>query len=123
MLNSGLWNRPYSIPEAAHINAVDQRDNHHMWRLFFHGERWAESMSHFVAVDHVIDLDVVPDPGSLSPITFFCSKIRTAAGVSLPPVYMQGDNIIGDSIDRFLAQDQGSTVADPYRGPRGFGVI
>ena len=76
-------------------------------------------MSNFVAVDHVIDLDVVPDPGALSHITFFCSKIRTAAGVSLPPVSMQGDKIVGDfdALDKFLAQDQGSTVADPIEAP------
>ena len=80
---------------------------------FFHGERWAESMSSFVAVDHVIDLDVVPDPKALSPIVIFCSKFRSAVGVSLPRMYLQGDNIIGDSIDNFL----GTLVADPIEAP------
>jgi hypothetical protein len=76
-------------------------------------------MSGFVPVDHVIDLDVELDPKALSPTTFFNSKMRLAAGVSLPPVSIQAGKIVGDfdALDKFLAQDQGSTVADPIEAP------
>jgi hypothetical protein len=83
LLKQGLWKRPHSVTEAAHLVVAAQRNNHHLWRLFFHGECWAESMSGFVNVDHVIDLDIAPDPKALSPV---CSKIRLTAGVTLPPV-------------------------------------
>ncbi len=76
-------------------------------------------MSGFVPVDHIIDLDVEPDPKALKPTQLFNSKIRTAAGVSLPPISMQAGRIVGDfdRLDEFIAQDQGSTVADPIEAP------
>ncbi len=138
LLKQGLWKRPHSTTESAHLAEVEKRENHRLWRMFFHEERWAESMSSFVNVDHVVDLDIDLDPKALSPVETFCSKVRLAARVTLPPLVFSGGTIVADSINVDVVSELSGPLAttpmtrrkqrlrvggEKSRRRHGFGVI
>ena len=105
------WARPYSKTESEYLAVVEKESNQRLWRLFFHEERWAESMSSYVDVDHVVDLDIDLDPKALSPVETFCSKVRLAAGVTLPPLVFSGGTIVADSINVDVVSESSGPLA------------
>ncbi len=113
-----MWDKHYTT-DTAYINQVDQRDNHKVWRFFFHCQIWDESLYSFVPVANIIDLDTEDLPGALSLNMRFNSTIRTAAGVGPPPVLFAAGKVVDDmaQLDAFIAEDQVSSVADPIVAP------
>ena len=97
-------------------------DNYRLWRMFFHEERWAESMGSFVPVDRLIDLDFPygPNPPPQAELyQTFCRNVRHDLTVALPPVYITpGGSIVADAIDLGVTSaPAGSTKAAAKKKP------
>ncbi len=114
-----MWNQPYTKTDIEYLAEIDVNDNHRLWRMFFHEERWAESMASFVDVYHIVDIDV---PCGANPPTAaylyqeFCRKVRRDLGVSLPELFFApGGTIVADSISLGATSASAGSTKSPAK--------
>ncbi len=70
----GIWDKGY-VPDADYIDTVDKRDNHVMWRFFFHAQVWQKSMISYVPlISNLVDTDDVPDTSLSLQSVFFTAR-------------------------------------------------
>ena len=98
--------KAYSKTDVEYLAEIDMADNYRLWRMFYHEERWAETMGVVAPVDHLIDLDTPsqllagPVPTQADLYEKLCRSVRRDLVVALPPVtFTSGGSVVADAID------------------------